>query len=219
MGRLLFCDGLAGPRQGSGPAQKRTVEAAKAARRTEPTFEPATLAWHEKNRALWVTKTQKSWIASMRAHAFPVLGKLPVSAVSTAEVLKVIEPIWEKRKTATQLRARIEVVLAAAKVAGFVTGENPARRESHLDAILPKPSRIKPTVAHASMPHAEIPAAFMAELRGREGVPSRALEFVVLTGVRTNEALGAEWSEFDLDAAVWKIPGPRMTSSGSSGIR
>lgn len=50
----------------------------------------------------------------------------------------------------------------------------------------------------------------MAELRGREGVPSRALEFVVLTGVRTNEALGAEWSEFDLDAAVWKIPGPRM---------
>ena len=35
-------------------------------------------------------------------------------------------------------------------------------------------------------------------------------EFLVLTAVRTNEARGAEWSEFDFDVSMWTIPATRM---------
>jgi hypothetical protein len=50
----------------------------------------------------------------------------------------------------------------------------------------------------------------MVDLRKREGVAARAFEFAILTAARTNEALGATWSEIDLDAAVWTIPADRM---------
>ena len=59
------------------------------------------------------------------------------------------------------------------------------------------------------MPYAEL-TAFMAELRALPGVPARALEFTILTAARTGEARFARWSEVDLRAGVWTIPGARM---------
>jgi len=62
---------------------------------------------------------------------------------------------------------------------------------------------------HAALPWVEI-GAFMGELRGREGVAARALEFAILTAARTNEVIGARWSEIDFSAATWTIPADRM---------
>jgi integrase len=59
------------------------------------------------------------------------------------------------------------------------------------------------------MPHGGI-GAFMTELRVREGVAAKALEFLILTAARTGEVIGAKWSEIDLKACVWVIPGDRM---------
>jgi len=59
------------------------------------------------------------------------------------------------------------------------------------------------------MPYAEIPA-FMAELQTHESISARALEIAILIAARANEVLGAEWSEFDLDAGVWTVPADRM---------
>src|SRR4051794_24295468 len=62
---------------------------------------------------------------------------------------------------------------------------------------------------HAALPWQEA-SLFMAELRGRDAVAARALEFAILTAARTSEALGARWREMDLDAAVWTVPAGRM---------
>jgi integrase len=51
---------------------------------------------------------------------------------------------------------------------------------------------------------------FMKELRAQESVSARALEFLILTAVRTNEAINARWDEIDLDQRVWTIPAERM---------
>jgi integrase len=48
--------------------------------------------------------------------------------------------------------------------------------------------------------------AFMGRLRAREANAARALEFVILTAARSNEALGARWNEFDLERAIWTVP-------------
>ncbi len=55
---------------------------------------------------------------------------------------------------------------------------------------------------------------FMRQLRTIDGISARCLEFAILTGARTNEAIGAEWSEFDFAASVWTVPPARMKSSG-----
>jgi integrase len=50
----------------------------------------------------------------------------------------------------------------------------------------------------------------VAWLRAKKGVTALALEFTILTAVRTSEALGAQSNEFNLAAKVWTIPAERM---------
>jgi integrase len=112
----------------------------------------------------------------------------------------------------SRVRGRIESILDWAKVRGYREGENPARWRGHLDKLLPKPSAVKKLKGirhHPALPYAETPA-FVAELRKREGVAARALEFAILTAARSGEVLGARWQEFNLDAAVWVVAPERM---------
>src|SRR5947199_160160 len=77
-------------------------------------------------------KHAAQWTSTLEAYAHPVLGKLPVGAIETAHVVKVLEPIWTtKTETARRVRNRVETVLAWAAVRGFRAGDNPARWKDH----------------------------------------------------------------------------------------
>jgi integrase len=151
---------------------------------------------------------RRQWRATLQRYVFPVLGDLPVGAVDTVAVLKVLEPIWKKTpETASRVRGRIEAVLNWASARGYRTGENPARWRGHLDHLLPARTKIARVKHHPALPYRDV-ATFMAELRKRDGASFRALEFCILTATRTRETLGARWSEIDGD--VWTIPAERM---------
>jgi integrase len=135
---------------------------------------------------------------------------LPVQSIDVALVMKALEPIWnEIPDTANRIRVRIERILDWATVRGFRNGENPARWRGHLDHLLPKVSKVRAAGHHAALPYAQI-TSFLEELRTREGVTPRALEFAILTAARSGEVLGARWDEIDLDARLWTIPATRM---------
>jgi integrase len=76
---------------------------------------------------------------------------------------------------------------------------------------LGNPSKIAPTTHLEAMPYLEVPA-FLATLRTQDGIPAKALEFVILTAARSAEVFGAKWSEFDLQAAMWIVPSHRQKS-------
>jgi integrase len=153
-------------------------------------------------------KHAAQWEMTLRDYAAP-LRRLPPDKITTDDVLSVLKPIWsDKPETASRLRGRIERVLDAAKAQGLRTRENPARWRGHLDQLLPKRQRLT-RGHHAAMDFADVPA-FLGELRAREGTAARALEFAILTAARSGEVLGARWSEFDLDRAIWTTPAPRM---------
>jgi integrase len=57
----------------------------------------------------------------------------------------------------------------------------------------------------------------MRALRQREGLAQRALAFTILTAVRTGEAIGAKWSEFDLDNRTWLSPRSHEDGSATRG--
>ena len=59
------------------------------------------------------------------------------------------------------------------------------------------------------MPFKDVPA-FVAQLRERNGVSPRALEFIILTAARLNEVLGCAGAEIDFEARVWECPAERM---------
>ncbi|MEQ8249418.1 MAG: integrase arm-type DNA-binding domain-containing protein [Alphaproteobacteria bacterium] len=155
-------------------------------------------------------KHAAQWGSTLATYAYPTIGKLPVDAVELAHVVKVLERIWaNKTETATRLRGRIEAVLSWATVSGFRSGDNPARWRGNLDAVLPKPTKLKNVKHHAAVPWRDV-AAFMVKLRKRDGMAARALEFLILTAARSGEVRGATWAEIDLERKVWTVPGDRM---------
>jgi integrase len=141
-----------------------------------------------------------------------MFGSVPVDMIDTALVCKALEPLWRGRvETASRVRGRIEAVLNWARVRGYRAGENPARWKGHLSNLLPARSKVAATKHHAALPYDQVPA-FITELRQHGGATARALEFLILTAARSNEALGARWSEIDLAGRMWTIPGNRMKS-------
>ena len=155
-------------------------------------------------------KHAAQWSSTLKTYASPIIGHLPVEAVDLPLIVKVLETIWkEKTETATRVRGRIESVLAWATVSGYRHGDNPARWRGNLDAVLPKPTKLKNVQHHKAVQWQEI-NPFMQALRQREGIAVKALEFLILTAVRSGEVRGAKWKEIDLQTKTWTIPGERM---------
>src|SRR6185295_7954064 len=97
------------------------------------------------HRAGWRSdKHAQQWENSIRRLVLPTLGALPVAAIDTALVCKVLNPVWRERpETASRVRGRIESILDWAKASGYRTGENPARWKGHLDDLLPPRSKLR----------------------------------------------------------------------------
>jgi len=175
------------------------------------TFKEAAGQFIASHKAGWRNaKHAAQWSATLATYAEPIIGALPVGAIDTGLVFKVLEPIWAtKPETAGRVRGRLEAILDWARVRGYRAGENPARWRGHLDSLLPARAKVRKVEHHAALPYVELPA-FMTSLRAREGNSARALEFAILTATRTSETLGARWAEIDLAAKVWTIPPDRV---------
>jgi integrase len=175
------------------------------------TFKEAAARYIAAHSAGWTgAKVKTQWEATLATYAEPIIGGMPVQAIDTAFVLKVLEPIWtSKPETAGRVRQRVEAILDWAKVRGYREGENPARWRGHLDVLLAARFKVRKVEHHAALPFADI-GAFVAALRAREGVAARAFEFAILTAARTGEVLKARWSEIDVAEKIWIVPAARM---------
>jgi integrase len=150
-------------------------------------------------------KHRKQWRSTLES-VFPQIGDLPLQQIDTALILSALLPIWRKTpETGSRLRGRIARVFDWASGIDLYQGPNPAAWDRLKDHLPAKPKGKH----HAAMPYAELPA-FMARLRERDSVSASALQFAILTAARTQEVIGARWSEIDLDAALWTVPATRM---------
>jgi integrase len=199
--------------QGIDPLEHRKAQRASLALEGAKalSFDECASRYIDAHRAGWKTNTHaKEWESSIARFVSPAIGTLPVAGIDVGLVMQVLRPIWgEIPETASRVRGRIESILNWAGVHGYRKGENPARWRGNLDHLLPRPSKVKPTVHHAALPYDQIPA-FMVELRKQDGIARLSLEFIILAAVRSGEALGAEWSEFNLVESLWIIPSSRM---------
>jgi integrase len=172
------------------------------------TFRAAAEALIAARESKWRNATHRGqWRATLEQFVFPLIGNLPVAEIDTPHVLRCIKPIWaDKQVTADRVRQRIEAILNWARAHGRrQPGDNPARWRGHLQHLLPDNAKV---TGLAAMPFIEVPQ-FLRALSEREGVAPRALEFAVLTAVRTGEALGATWQEIDTAGATWTVPASR----------
>ena len=150
-------------------------------------------------------KYGKDWMSSMTRFAFPLIGQLPVSEVTSADVIETLRPVWHVRPaTARRVRERISTVMEWA-VAMDLRADNPC------DRIGPVLGPQQNLVQHMrALPHRDVAAAIGAvQASGAPPVVKLAFEFLVLTAARSGEVRGAQWAEVAAEDHVWTIPATR----------
>jgi integrase len=202
-------------KDGIDPIEHRNARVAEnlAATARVMTFDAASEAYIRQHRAGWKNPVHAAqWVSTLRTYVSPELGRLSVAEIDTAHVRKVLDPIWhDKPETASRVRSRIEAVLAWSIVSGYRAGDNPARWRGHLDKMYPAKAKLRPVRHQKALPYAEMPG-FMTELRQRSGVAALALEFAVLTCVRTADVRNAKRADIDLQSKTWIIPALSKTA-------
>ena len=189
-------------------ADGRDPRSVKNARKQVPTFGEMADEHIGSMESAWRNpKHRAHWKMTLEVYAKSLRNK-PVDEITTADVLEVLRPIWQRvPDTASRVRGRIEVILDSAKAQGHRSGENPAAWRGHLKLVLPpKPKLVR---HHKAMSIDNIPD-FMSDLRTRDAIAARCLEFAVLTAARTKEALEARWEEIDFAINVWTVSADRM---------
>ncbi len=172
-----------------------------------PTFaEAAERVWTDKQAGWRSSGHVWHWKASLETYAFPRIGRMPVSDVTSADVLEVLTPIWHvKAPTARRVRQRIRTVMEWA-IAMQMRIDNPC------DRLQPVLGVQQAVVEHMrALPHREAAAA-VAAVRASRATPvgKLAVEFLVLTAARSGEVRGAQWPEMDTTDHVWAVPAVRM---------
>jgi integrase len=175
------------------------------------TFKEACRLYIETHKAKWRSKKHlDQWENSLKRFAEPVLGGMPIDAIDTASVLKVLTPLWKTQtESASRLRGRIESVIDWAKVKHGLPGENPARWRGHLKHVLPSRAQVQPVIHFPALPVGDIPA-FMQKLRNNPSIGALALELDILTASRPGGTQGMRWLELDTKEKVWTLPPNRM---------
>ena len=200
-------------RRGENPFATRNPLAAavsNGAASNAPTFREAFAAYFEIHSQSWRPKTAADWQASLETYAMPTIGGKRVDAITTADVLAILKPIWNvKTDAAPRIKRRIAAVMAWAVAHGHRT-DNPV---ASVDAVLPKQARNHEH--RKALPYAEVPQAIATVRNAHRGSTSAklALEFLILTAARSGEVRGATWSEIDWKAGTWTIPAERMKAN------
>lgn len=192
-------------RSGGNPLENR-----RQSRQRPMTFREAAVTVHESYKPGWRNpKHASQWINTLKTYAFPELGEMPVDRIETADVLRVLSPIWlSKPETARRVRQRISSVMDWCKASGRLSAENPVDgvgRGLPRQRDLPK--------HHKALPFDEAPAFLDTLNQADIGLSTKlAFEFLILTAARTSEVILMEWGEVDFEAEVWTVPAQRMKS-------
>ena len=187
-------------RQGGDPlAEKRRSQGI-------PTFAEAAMRVLVQKRNGWRNpKHSREWLSSLSRFAFPRIGKMPVSEVTSADVLEILTPIWHRKvATAKRVRQRLRAVLEWAVAMEY-------RLDNPCDRIGPVLGAQQDVTEHMqAVPHREA-GAVIRRVRASAALPGvkLALEFLVLTAARWGEVRWAEWKEIDRDGRVWTVPARR----------
>ena len=184
------------------------IETQRIKKASIPTFAAASAKVIELRAPTWSSHRHATqWRESLRLHALPRIGPLPVDAITTADILSILTLIWNsKPETAGRVRQRMATIFDFAVAAGWRT-DNPCN--GALNAALPR--RPRERRHHPALPYVEVGDAIRAvrNTTGRDAV-KLGLEVLILTAARAGEVRQATWDEIDVDAAVWEVPPSHM---------
>ena len=193
--RKLVADGI-------DPSAKRQAERATQVE----TFEAIAKEWLELQRKSLAAETMDILGTRLKSFLYPYVGSRPIASITAQELLSALRRIEARGKHETAHRVRS----LAGRVFRYAVATGRAQHDVAADlkdALAPVKSR-----NFASVTEPARVGELLRAIDGYSGQPitALALKLAPLVFVRPGELRGAEWSEFDLDGAEWRIPAARM---------
>jgi integrase len=170
-------------------------------------FEAVALEWYDKQRHTWVSHHATDVDRRLRGNIFPVLGGRPIGGIEAPELLMAIRKI--ESRGSYDLAHRVLQVCGQVFRYGIATGRCSRNLSADLrGALAPHVKKHQAAVRPEELPALLRAIASYDTLGDKQ--TRLALQLLALTFVRTNELIGAVWTEFNLDEKVWVIPAERM---------
>lgn len=198
-------------------AQLDPVAVKRKAKNAMPTFaQAAEVVFEDRTYSFRNVKHRQDWIRSLREYAYPTLGNVDLDKVTNPMIVQAMKSIWlTKPETARRVLQRIGVVISWATAHGF--REHEASMNAVRMGLPPQPKRVDENGKHHATPkhhaavgYADAPSLYHDLCQREDSIARRCLRLIILTAVRSNEARGARWAEFNFDQETWTIPADRM---------
>ena len=160
------------------------------------------------NAYLESVKRLRSWRdieSRTRCHIIPKLGNKPIGEITRADVAEFLDNLERKQGLRHQInrcRETLRAIFAFAIERELIT-VNPIIGISKRKVEIPRDRTLSPDEL----------ASLWRAIDRLPGLPRAYFRVVLLTGARRNEVGRMEWSEVDLDAALWRLPAERNKSA------
>lgn len=189
------------------PSAERKASALKSKMAAENSFEVVAREWYNKQVHTWVGHHAQDVLRRLEANLFPSIGRRPIAEIEAPELLASVQKI--EKRGAFDLAHRVLQVSGQVFRYGIATGR--CSRDIARDlrgALTPHKKQHQAAVRPEELPDLLRRISTYDEIGDRQ--TRLALQLLAHSFVRTNELIGAEWSEFDLENALWAIPAGRM---------
>lgn len=191
-------------REGTDPSVRRQADKARARAAASDTFEAVAREWLGRQDVAAKTAAKNRWL--IESHTFPALGRRPIAEITPGELLAVLRKI--------EARGTLETAQRVKQKCGQVFRFAILEGKAEIDPTGSLRGALKQARArhHATVTEPKAIGELLRAIDGFTGQPATlaALRLAPLVFVRPGELRQAEWLEFDLDAAEWRIPGWRM---------
>jgi integrase len=191
--------------EGIDPAEAKKAEEADKIAQAGNTFEAVARDWHARFHSQWSEKHAEQILRRLEQDVFPWIGARPIGEIKAPEMLTVLRRI-EARSLETAFRVKI----ACGQVFRYAVAEGRADRDPVADLKGALPPVKNKNFAAPTDPKEVAPLLRAIDDFKGSYVVKCAMQLAPLLFVRPGELRHAEWSEIDLDAAEWNIPGAKM---------
>ena len=188
-------------------ANRQAVEEGRDPRRRHAvTFSEAMAAVIELHRPNWkpTSNTEQQWRSLLVNHIDATIGTMGVAEVAAADVVAVLDRVWDRPELARRTARRISTTMKWAMGRGLRDSDPTAAAVAAMPKLRHRPNH------HRALHHSDLADA-LNKIRASSAAAATkgAVELLALTATRPGEVRNARWGEFDLNAAVWTIPAAR----------
>lgn len=191
---------------GIDPGEQRKAEKLARLTAVDGSFENVAREWYGKNSPGWTPKHADKTLRFLERDAFPYIGSRPLNEITAPQLLAVLRRI--EARGLIETAHRVHQLAGRVFRYGIATGRAERDPAADLRGALPP---VKET-HHASITDPKRIGELLRAIDGYGGSPMvrAGLQLAALLFVRPGELRKAEWTEFDLDKAEWRIPAKRM---------